>query len=185
MDANALKDWKDMRRLNWWQEKAVRDARERRWLGRTLDEARDLYCEAAKSAAICGECFRPLAPMDSVTMGYQKIGERNGPFVRVPICLLCSISAHIKPDFIRTRCRNCDRPLRLYRPSWRPGWRSDLDAPFCCRDCPERAQQAQAPGQARADDLHRMRRHLHPETRRRDHVLEPMPTGTTPQTRNR
>jgi hypothetical protein len=140
MDANALKDWKERRRLNWRKEAAIQDARERRRLhGRTWQEARELYCEAAKSAAICGECFRPLAPTDSVTMGYRKVGgsrqKGNEHYVRVPICLLCTIDNIPRRGFLRTRCLNCGRPLRLYRPHWRPGWRSDLDAPLCCADC--------------------------------------------------
>ena len=41
--------------------------------GRTIEEARELWRQAAKSAACCGGCFRPLAPTDSVTMEMRNI----------------------------------------------------------------------------------------------------------------
>jgi hypothetical protein len=109
--------------------------------------SRELWAQAAKSAQICGGCFRPLAPADSVTMGWRKIGKHY--WVRVPICLLCALDA-IKKSFFerryqRARCRNCDRPLRLHRPSridsWfslygiRLPWTPSLDAQTCCEDC--------------------------------------------------
>jgi hypothetical protein len=42
-----------------------------------------------ESAAICGECFKPLAPSDGVTMEGRKVGRRY--WVRVPVCSLLSI----------------------------------------------------------------------------------------------
>lgn len=115
--------------------------------GRTWEQARELWAQAAKSAQICGGCFRPLAPADSVTMGWRKIGKHY--WVRVPICLLCALDA-IKKSFFerryqRARCRNCGRPLRLHRPSridsWfslfgiRLPWSPSLNRQTCCADC--------------------------------------------------
>jgi hypothetical protein len=105
--------------------------------GRTREEARELRCLAAKSAAICGECFRPLAPMDSVTMEARQIGGSRGKgtdrWVRVPVCLFCTLDAmlgpfHSEPRYHRARCRNCGRPLRLH-------WMPSLAAQTCCDDC--------------------------------------------------
>jgi hypothetical protein len=87
--------------------------------GRTYEEARELCCKAAKSAAICGMCFRPLAPTDSVTMMYGRIGKNY--WLRVPICLLCTLDDQterfIEPRYWRRRCLNCGRPIRIFK-SW-------------------------------------------------------------------
>jgi len=107
----------------------------------TREEARELRYQAAKSAAVCGECFRPLAPTDSVTMEYRKVsGSRragNERWLRVPICLLCTLDDielvrwrncwpfYREPRWHRTRCRNCERLIRIYRHAAR----------VCCDDC--------------------------------------------------
>jgi hypothetical protein len=109
--------------------------------GKSLEEARELWREAAKTAAICGECFRPLAADASVTIGVRQIaGSRrtnNAQWVRVPICLLCTLAEGSRfhatwgyykpPDWHRARCRNCGRPMRTYGRS--------LTAETCCKDC--------------------------------------------------
>jgi hypothetical protein len=148
---------------NWSDEIDVRSVRADRAErhGRTSEQAYELRRKAAKSAAICGECFRPLALTDSVTMEWRQIGgsrrANNERFVRVPICLLCTLDdiklRHVpggdayyqEPDWFRARCRNCDRPLRLHRPSrihsWfslygiRLPWAPSLNAQTCCADC--------------------------------------------------
>ena len=66
------------------------------------------------------------------------LGTRRRPVVRrVPICLFCSIDImqinmlawgrdhHLRPDWRRTRCQNCKRPVRVFEGS----------APVCCEDC--------------------------------------------------
>jgi hypothetical protein len=129
--------------------------------GRTIEEAYELRSKAAKSAAICGECFRPLAPTDSVTMEFRKIGgsrrANNECWARVPVCLLCTLDAielwrvpggdayYSEPHWERARCLNCGRPLRLRRPEhhrrWfnsfgiRLPWTPSLNAQVCCDAC--------------------------------------------------
>jgi hypothetical protein len=112
--------------------------------GRTYEQARELWRLAAKSAAICGKCFRPLLPTDSVTMEGRKIGKHY--WVRVPICLLCTLddiklerwrgcdSFYREPHWHRTRCLNCSRPLRIW---FTPGYerRPGRNARTCCEDC--------------------------------------------------
>jgi hypothetical protein len=113
--------------------------------GRTLGQAYELRLQAAKSAAICGECFRPLSPTDSVTMEARQVGgsrrANNDRWVRVPVCLLCTLDA-IKESFFsrryhRTRCRNCERPMRLRIPFGIYGEyrRPSLNACTCCENC--------------------------------------------------
>jgi hypothetical protein len=149
MDAS---DVREFRRNQWMEEGSIRDAREERRLhGRTWRQARDLYYEAAKSAEICGECFQPLGPTDSATMESRQIGgvrqKGTARYVRVPVCLLCTLS-NIRMrdalDFFRCRCLGCARPLRLKRPSSRMRWTGDsyveihtppLNEQTCCADC--------------------------------------------------
>jgi hypothetical protein len=125
--------------------------------GHTREEACKLRQKAAQSAAICGECFRPLSPTDSVTMVWRNIGywAKHPHIARVPICLLCTLDAikltrsrNCWPFYVdsqdkshsprhryrtlhwyRTRCRNCNRPLRLY-----PYW-PNHNRRTCCADC--------------------------------------------------
>jgi hypothetical protein len=101
---------------------------------------RELRWQAAKSAAICGQCFHRLAASDSVT--------KYGPLT-APICLLCSLTDiklrrwrgcdayHEQPQWHRTRCLNCGRPLRIQLPFGRylENWRPSLNERCCCRDC--------------------------------------------------
>jgi hypothetical protein len=69
-------------------------------------------------------------------------------WVRVPICLLCSLDDiklhrsrgndgwYDDPHWHRTRCLNCGRPIRLH--SWRwylERWSPSLNAQTCCADC--------------------------------------------------
>src|SRR5262249_25673172 len=108
--------------------------------GRTKEQARELWRQAAKSAAICAGCFRPLAATDSVTMEWRNVGTRRNPHgVRVPICLLCTLDEicspwwrtkagdYETPRWHRTRCLNCSRSIRIYGYS--------LNARTCCEDC--------------------------------------------------
>src|SRR5262245_45312421 len=107
-----------------------REARAKR-RGRTYKQAYELRSKAAKSAAICGECFQPLAPTDSVTMESRKIANKCR--VRVPVCLLCTLDNMLsRQHWFRTRCLNCSRPLRLYPSRWRPSW---WHQSTCCADC--------------------------------------------------
>ena len=109
--------------------------------GRTLEQARELWRRAAQDASLCGECFRPLSPTDSVTMEVRNIGCRrsNPVWVRVPNCLLCTLdgitlwhlgggaSFYPEPQRRRVCCANCERPLRIQ------GY--GLSARNCCADC--------------------------------------------------
>jgi hypothetical protein len=129
---------------NWAAEMDVRWARQERaeYHGRTEEEARELRMQAARSATCCSECFRPLAPMDSVTMQGRKVSKHYWP--RVPICLLCTLNEVIKlrttdgatfyipPRWHRARCLNCGRPLRIYSLS--------LTTRACCFDCRRQAK---------------------------------------------
>jgi hypothetical protein len=107
--------------------------------GRTKEEARELWRQAAKSATICGGCFRPLGPTDSVTMVGRDVGRwRHEHWIRVPICLLCTLDAirnnsrgcdvfYETPRWHRDRCLNCGRLIRIHGHS--------LNARTCCADC--------------------------------------------------
>ena len=109
--------------------------------GRTEEQASELREQAAKAATCCGECFRPLLPTDSVTMASCNIGRwRNPHWLRIPICLLCTLDAitywpsrrnsdgwYSSPRWHRARCLNCSRPIRIYGHS--------LNARTCCADC--------------------------------------------------
>ena len=109
--------------------------------GRSKEQARELWQQAAQSASCCGNCFRPLSPTNSVTMELRDVGRWKHPYwVRVPICLLCTLDAialwrypnsreswYPSPHWHRTRCLNCERPIRVYGNS--------LNARTCCADC--------------------------------------------------
>jgi hypothetical protein len=132
-----------------WQERSKRigagydvhwarfEAREDRARGgRTEKEATELREQAAKSATCCCECFRPLLPTDSVTMARCNFGRRRNPhWLPIPICLMCTLDAiklwrfgrYETPEWYRTRCLNCSRPIRVYSLS--------LNARTCCADC--------------------------------------------------
>jgi len=115
--------------------------------GRTKEEARELWVQAARSATICAGCFRPLSPTDSVTMTARNIGRwKHEHWVRVPICLLCTLDDiklerwrgcdpfYREPHWHRCRCLNCGRPLRI---GFTPGYEHppSLNARSCCADC--------------------------------------------------
>jgi hypothetical protein len=106
--------------------------------GRTIEQARKLWREAAQSGTCCGQCGRALSPTDSVTM--------QG---RIPICLLCTLDAiklwgrrggtwYDGPKWRRTRCLNCLRPIRVY-PQARNKFSTrpllSFNSQFCCDDC--------------------------------------------------
>ena len=109
--------------------------------GRSLEQARELWRQAAQDASLCADCFRPLAPAESVTMQRFNIGyPRSNPiWVRVPVCLLCTLDCvaawrlpgtagfYDAPRWRRTRCVNCDRPI------WTRSY--GLSARTCCADC--------------------------------------------------
>jgi ribosomal protein S27AE len=130
-----LKNWSVDFDLRWRRE----DRAERQ--GKTKDEARELWSRAAKDASICARCFKPLAPSDSVTMEGRKVSRWH--WVRVPVCLLCTLTDMAAPFYLyrvsRTRCLTCGRPLRLLTSD---PWHRDRPLPMtacsCCADC-ERA----------------------------------------------
>lgn len=121
-----------------WDLREARQDRAKRH-GRTEDQASELWRQAAQSATCCAGCFRPLLPTNSVTMGARNLGRWKNPhWVRVPICLLCTLDAiklwgrrgasfYSAPQWLRTRCLNCERPIRIYGHS--------LNARTCCADC--------------------------------------------------
>jgi hypothetical protein len=130
----------------------LREARDRaKHHGRTEEQVHELRKQAAQSATCCGCCFRALKADDSVTMRPANIGHRKSPhWVRVPVCLLCSInSIRIKkyigcdpfyetPSWHRTRCLNCGRPIRVYaqpRNMFRTRPLLSRNARTCCADC--------------------------------------------------
>jgi hypothetical protein len=108
---------------------------------RTKEQARELWRQTAQHATCCGECFRPLSSTDSVTMTTRNIGGwRNAVWVRVPVCLLCTLDGimywpsrrgsdgwYSSPRWHRSRCLNCARPIRIYDDS--------LNAHTCRADC--------------------------------------------------
>ena len=110
----------------------------RRLRGRTEKQVRDLLSQAAKSATVCANCFRPLSPTDSVTIHWRKLGGRESPLRRVPVCLICTLdrtpfwpSDHQDHEMSwqRMRCHGCGRPMRV-----------DASVKFgtprtCCDDC--------------------------------------------------
>jgi len=128
-------------------------------------EIRRLRKRSAKDASLCADCFRPLAPTDSVTMTWRdgirtrrdwsgkEIAAYNGT-LRVPICLLCSLT--VKDtwqwwrgvpalfrcelengggfDVRRMRCHGCGRPMRIFRAGWHFGAIPSGQL-VCCTDC--------------------------------------------------
>lgn len=112
--------------------------------GRTEEQADRLRRQSAQSAAVCIDCFRPLAPTDSVTMTAYNFGSKRNPnWQYAPSCLICTLtdmeprfwSDPDHPDYgtetcIRRRCLNCGRPLRLYSRRQLP-----LTMQTCCGDC--------------------------------------------------
>jgi hypothetical protein len=131
---------------------------------RSPEQVRELREQAAKSATICADCFRPLAPGASVTMVKRRvhIPARKLPFrtdpaqdrpLTVPICLTCWLIAmgpHAKffsgpgecglRNLVRFRCEGCGRPIRRNSPdhAWYQTER------VCCTDCHRAVVNAQA-----------------------------------------
>jgi hypothetical protein len=116
--------------------------------GHTIAEALKLYRRSAQSAACCADCGRALSPRDSVTLVHRHIRgsvqRGNAEYLRVAICLLCTLDAiklwrftkgtlgiYDKPDWQRTRCLNCKRLIRTH------GRRT------CCEDCHRLARNRQ------------------------------------------
>ena len=111
--------------------------------GRTIEQARELWKQAARSACCCAGCFRPLSPTCSVTMERRAISgsirRDNQVWVRVPVCLLCTLDGiklyrvrggtdwYSEPRWRRARCLNCARLIRIRGYS--------LNAQTCCTDC--------------------------------------------------
>ena len=95
--------------------------------GRTLDQARELWRQAAQTACCCAACFRPLSPADLVTIEVRNVGLYRRPhWLSVPVCLLCTldslalvqppggVSHYFGPTRRRTHCANCERPIRTH-----------------------------------------------------------------------
>ena len=110
--------------------------------GKSIEEVRALWSLTAKSACCCAECFRPLSPMDSVTMEHRVVAgsarHGNQRWVRVPVCLLCTLNDirhsfmgldvfYQTPTWHRARCLNCQRLIRIHGRS--------LNAQVCCTSC--------------------------------------------------
>jgi hypothetical protein len=59
--------------------------------GRLAEEVDGLREQAARTAAICGDCFQPLAPQASVTMEERFVWDDAlyDRSLRVPICICC------------------------------------------------------------------------------------------------
>jgi predicted nucleic acid-binding Zn ribbon protein len=114
--------------------------------GRTVAIARALRRTAAQSAAVCADCFRPLAPDAAVTMTTRNVWSEAEPrWLYVPICLICTRRAierqearrgravYRPPTWRWTRCLKCRRPIRIY-------YAAGLAAQTCCADCERRAR---------------------------------------------
>jgi hypothetical protein len=126
---------------DWTREKQdIQNAREEaaRYGGHSREEAEALWKQAARTAAVCAECFEPLAPNATVTMAERRIGRHYS--LRVPICLLCwLLNVQRKQLFHldriqRCRCENCSRPMRVYRGLFAAGTLGRT-ARCCCDDC--------------------------------------------------
>jgi hypothetical protein len=109
---------------------------------------------AIRTAAVCGDCFQPLAPADSVTMELRLIDpyefRKDDKWARVPICLVCTLTGvrndaervqHWReatdPDYRwqRLRCAYCRRPIRLYSYDFAKRRRLLLPVRCCCSAC--------------------------------------------------
>ena len=97
--------------------------------GLTETQVHNVRRQAAKSATFCACCFRPLTPTDSVTVTEWKINKHD--WLQMPTCLSCSLDdikllhigdgVYFTPSWHRTRCLNCNRPMRVYgHPPFRP-----------------------------------------------------------------
>jgi hypothetical protein len=115
----------------------------RRLGGRTQKQVDSLISQAAKSATVCANCFRPLSPTDSVTLLWHQF-RRESLKIRVPICLICTlnvepVSEHTSRPYYawnwrRMRCLGCGQPMRI-----------DASVRFgpprtCCADCARTAE---------------------------------------------
>ena len=148
---------------------------------------RELRREARKSATICGQCFRPLAPTDSVTM--------RG---RTPICLLCTLTVEpirlpgcwpfyceSETRWHRTRCLNCGRPVRIQPPFGRywDHWRPRLNERTCCETCRRRVHNKRNAERRRVEHVPRTcanpacGKTFIPQARRRGHLQQPLSAG--------
>jgi hypothetical protein len=111
----------------------------------SIDRVRRLREAASRTAAYCGDCFRPS--------GRWSPSRRRPARSSDPICLGCTMDAieeptwrqrwrgssyrrgdYTEPRWRRLRCLGCGHPMRLW-PSRRP-WRDPpLNAQACCSDC--------------------------------------------------
>jgi hypothetical protein len=160
----------DRRQAKWDQrlkcEAAGRDKRNARAVrddarGRSPAEVATLRQAAARSASCCGNCFRPLKPTDTVSLGNRQYDnpEAGKPLfgfrqkarldVTVPICLDCDLDMIDQPSFIRLRGYSHRRGVHYRDPEWRRthcagcgrgmrirgSWRDTLTNRVCCGDC--------------------------------------------------
>ena len=108
--------------------------------GRTMNQARELWQQAAQTASCCAACFRQLSAAASVTIEVRNFGSCHRPhWLSVPVCLLCTldslvlvhppggVSRYFAPTRRRTHCANCERPIRTHAYS--------RGARTCCADC--------------------------------------------------
>jgi predicted nucleic acid-binding Zn ribbon protein len=144
-----------MKKKDWSVVYARREARETQARhGRSLEEAEALWKQASRTAALCAECFEPLAAGATVTMERRRIGSGNRAYLlRVPVCVTCWLidvqrrnepelwhrwSRHLREQaetdrIERCRCEHCARPMRVYRAKpWTPVPRT---ARCCCEEC--------------------------------------------------
>lgn len=125
----------------------------------SLEQVRDLREQAARSAAVCADCFQPIAPGASVTMVIRRVhipaqqlfARRDPAYDRkltVPICLTCWLidiarhaeafsdqhegQLHCLRGLMRFRCDGCGRPIRRYRDRAYHGYQTER---VCCTDC--------------------------------------------------
>jgi hypothetical protein len=106
---------------------------------RSADEVKRLRLEARERAAVCADCFAPLAPMASITMKWRLVqhvpeqtfgayASEQEHFAMVPICLHCWLVdlersrrqdeatprlSSIINEVRRLRCEGCRRPMRV------------------------------------------------------------------------
>jgi hypothetical protein len=128
---------------------------------RSADEIKTLRLAARDRAAVCADCFAPLAPEASVTMRWRFVGANaaeHDHLARVPICLHCWLVELMRPPELyrfrgarpwqqdeaeprlssilnevrRLRCEGCSRPMRV---EVRRIHRLTRSERCCCNQC--------------------------------------------------
>jgi hypothetical protein len=128
--------------------------------------------DVASLKYLCGECFAPLKPWDSVTierretsipamMGFWVGFPIRQLSIRVPICLTCWLIGMARNRhgsnstfnlyesgmyrIERCHCAGCGRGVRIDRASWHKWWRnSPLTERVCCSECRRKAEYQRA-----------------------------------------